>query len=276
VCANGAEGVGQWKAPTAQARTCSGSAGSSSCGLGSNVGCNGFVCASSTACKTTCSMDADCVDGFYCAGGSCQARKSNGSYCTADNNCQSRVCISSTCVECEGWILGGSFPNASDDCPHDRPLCVNNACVPCPSDPTWFEESSCYLDPFDPQGTVKDGSVLIGEGCGTRGFPAVNSRGDWVCSGCGSTTDCPPGQVCVGAGGYGSCRNRGGQPCVSNDCVYGSCPQGGGTCALAGQGSPCDLSQARPASGGCQNACVSASLIEVSASSASTNVSGCQ
>ena len=276
-CTNGAEGVGQWKAPTATTHTCNGSTGSAACQMAS--GCSGNrVCApGGTDCKTTCTKDSDCVDGYHCSSGTCVARKANGS-CSSDLECQSRVCLSSTCVECEGWIVSGAYPNRSDECPHDRPLCVNNACVSCVSDDTWFSDDSCYLSVFDPPGTVKDGSVLIGEGCGNRGFPAINARGDFVCSGCNSTTDCPPGQVCASTqGGVGACRNRGGQPCVSNNCIAGSCgDQSPGVCPLAGAGAFCDYSLARPAASGCQGTCTQQGCLEVSSQGASTNVDCCQ
>jgi hypothetical protein len=71
---------------------------------GTTLGCGGssmmstcasnLVCADTTSCAPNCSAhgDADCVSGYYCAGGNCTAKIVDGTACTANNQCASGVC----------------------------------------------------------------------------------------------------------------------------------------------------------------------------------------
>ena len=235
-CTNGVAGNGQWTVPTFRPRICSGtSTGSAACQLSAgNVGCAGHsACLDGTSCRTNCVQDTDCIDGYYCASdGTCQARLPTSplSVCSADQQCQSRVCVGS-CVECD----------TIDDCPRTRPACVDHACVRCDADPDYVAELGCHVNP-------NDGSMDPTLFCGTRTYPQTN----YSC-GCGLLNECPIGSVCTGS----ACKIRGGQPCVTDNCAYGQCPNGGGVCPweLVPPQSPCtQTSAARSASSGCDPA----------------------
>ena len=217
----GGEGVGQWRAPSASYHTCNGSTGTAACEPHTTCPLSLVCAASGTACRTSCTKDADCIDGYYCSGGgSCVYRKTPGNGCSRDLECQSRVCVGGVCVECDSF----------DDCPHNKPACISHVCHPCYDDPDLFEGDFCVRSLFDP--TNPSGSMDPLSWCGARTYP-IQLSGTDECTGCGSGTDCPSGQVCLNS----TCRNHGGQPCVQNNCTGGNC-QSNGTCPLDGIGDP--------------------------------------
>src|SRR5262249_21872911 len=61
-----------------------------------------------------CTTDADCASGFYCAAGSCTAKKANGVACTGANQCTSGNCVDGVCCNsacggaCDACNLAGS------------------------------------------------------------------------------------------------------------------------------------------------------------------------
>jgi hypothetical protein len=241
VCTNGTPGNGQFTAPNFRTRTCNGTtASSSACQMGTgNVGCQGnLVCLDATTCRQSCVQETDCADGYYCAAGTCVVRlpTSLSSVCSRDQQCLSRVCLG-TCVECD----------TIDDCPRTRPACVNHACVRCDADQEYVDEMGCHVNP-------NDGSMDPQLFCGTRTYPQSN----YTC-GCGSVNECPIGSVCTGS----SCLIRGGQPCVTDNCAFGHCPSGGGTCPWEQPKLPCtqtssprsSSSGCDPAQGGCTGLC---------------------
>jgi hypothetical protein len=68
---------------------------------GSNAGCNGFVCASTSACKTApCVADTDCDQLSFCkADGTCAARVD------AMGSCADTDCKVTGCRECSGTLM---------------------------------------------------------------------------------------------------------------------------------------------------------------------------
>jgi hypothetical protein len=70
---------------------------SNACVAGSPAQCAGnFICANATSCKTACSADADCVNGFFCknpgASGTCVGKNAAGGSCSANDQCSSGLC----------------------------------------------------------------------------------------------------------------------------------------------------------------------------------------
>jgi hypothetical protein len=62
-------------------------------GQGTPACANGYACnGSSQSCPTSCSGDAGCQGGFYCAGGVCTAQGGVGQSCTANDQCLSGIC----------------------------------------------------------------------------------------------------------------------------------------------------------------------------------------
>ncbi|MBI2395501.1 MAG: hypothetical protein HYV09_38395, partial [Deltaproteobacteria bacterium] len=110
------------------------SCGSASCtaGVATNAGtCNGagtctqstttcgnYACGATT-CKTSCTVDTDCATGsYYCAGGACVAKKTNGDACTGNNACTSGNCVSGICCDtsCTGAGLSCAITGSLGKC----------------------------------------------------------------------------------------------------------------------------------------------------------------
>jgi hypothetical protein len=189
------------------------------------------VCLDGTSCRTNCVREVDCIDGYYCASdGTCQQRMSTStsSHCTKDQQCQSRVCMG-TCVQCD----------KDDDCPRNLAVCLSNVCTPCDDNvPAYWDAGECHENPID-------GSFQSEYRCGTRTYP----QSDYSCS-CGSSNECPIGSICDN----NTCLIRGGQPCVTNNCAFGSCTNG--VCPMEPGGKACTVtSLSRAGSSGCSGTC---------------------
>jgi len=96
---SGAVGRGECGAPTCVASTlttptCN---GSGSCTTGTKSCLPSSCNTAGNACQTTCTKDADCGSGFYCAGTSCAAKKASGKTCTVANECVSGSCVDGVC-----------------------------------------------------------------------------------------------------------------------------------------------------------------------------------
>jgi hypothetical protein len=232
-CTNGSQGNGQWASPTFHPKNCNGTGtGDAACALSTgNLGCSGnVVCLDGASCRTNCVREVDCVDGSYCASdGTCKQRMpiSPMSVCTKDQQCQSRVCMGS-CVQCD----------QNDDCPRNTPICSSNVCIPCYEVPRYMDQDGCQPPDY---ASMSSESAF----CGTRTFPQT----DYSCK-CGTLSECPVGSIC----NNNTCLIRGGQPCVTNNCAYGSCTNG--VCPLGPPDTPCaSTSLSRAASSGCIGAC---------------------
>jgi subtilisin-like proprotein convertase family protein len=81
--------------------------------------CSPYRCADAVMCRTSCSDDAHCVTGFYCAGSTCVAKKANGQTCSGANECSSSFCVdgyccNSTCTgSCRACNVAGSLGSCS-------------------------------------------------------------------------------------------------------------------------------------------------------------------
>lgn len=78
-----------WHAPD----TCD---GAGNCPDSGTVSCNPYQC-DGEACATSCSTDAECVAGYYCAGGQCLPVLTLGAPCADAADCQSGYCVDGVC-----------------------------------------------------------------------------------------------------------------------------------------------------------------------------------
>jgi hypothetical protein len=86
-----------------------------SCQANDTTGCPGhLICASATACKSSCAGDGDCIAGHYCnAGSSCVPKQADGGTCTRAGQCSSGICADGYCCNatcsgaCEACNLAG-------------------------------------------------------------------------------------------------------------------------------------------------------------------------
>jgi hypothetical protein len=76
--------------------------GATACVPGTPEACGmGLICADATSCKTSCSVDSDCVStGDHCSsgGGGCDPDQPDGDGCSANNECSSGVCAAYCCT----------------------------------------------------------------------------------------------------------------------------------------------------------------------------------
>ena len=82
---------------------------------------NHLTCLDSTKCRTGCSQDGHCQEGYYCLGGGCFAKRSDGSSCSSANECQSDYCDSGLCC------AGGTCCTSATPC-IDGNSCTADAC----------------------------------------------------------------------------------------------------------------------------------------------------
>jgi len=85
---------------------------------GASPSCAPYSCGGGAACPTTCTSDAGCATGFYCAvGGTCTKVKDNKAACDAKTDCASppcRQCASGFCVD--GYCCGTACDGPCDEC----------------------------------------------------------------------------------------------------------------------------------------------------------------
>lgn len=212
--------------------TCNGTA--ASCPAGGPVSCPGGYSCGGVSCKTSCSADEDCVQGFFCDIGpnTCAARLANGAGCARGSQCQSSLCDPGT-GKCQSCSTGA-------DCSPSLDTCGGNACVV-------DGAVNCLLASNCPVAGWGNTCSGVGGACVCNGSGQCNGRAP-LCNGGTSTCACtaatgaicPVGMLCTGAGGAGTCAWRAGMPCCGNaDCQSGLCSPATRTCAGAAKGMPC-------------------------------------
>jgi hypothetical protein len=228
-CNNSGDTNGQWAVGAVTKKVCDGvTAGACTQVDTSTQSCGNLTCASTSACRTTCAVDSDCIVGDYCASGACTPRKANGTSCTANNQCISFTCDPNThlCGQCVHNPSGTN--NDFQHCNPNTSRCdTNDTCIGCT---TFSNGTSTYSS--------------CG-GFGTAGSPAnaCSSNGACICS---KDTDCAGGQgpfcvtgrcACTPGGQWcawgtvctaaRACKIAAGFPCVAaSDCASGTCTNG--------------------------------------------------
>jgi hypothetical protein len=171
------------------------------------------------SCSTRCVSAADCQDGFFCDGGTCRIKRTQGQACTAAGQCASGACVDGVCCNsacnqtCELCNLTGSV----GEC---RPIpagvdpggeCAATSAATCGTDGTCNGAGACRLHL---PGTVCAAATCSGQTassarlCNGRGAclppPATVDCGGFACSGdscgtvCSGAAGCAPGFTCNG------------------------------------------------------------------------------
>src|SRR6185295_3832885 len=149
------------------ARTCN---GTGTCSTVSSGSCSPYACGTG-ACKTSCTVNADCDTGRYCAAGSCVSTKALGAACAGGGECSSGSCVDGVCCES---ACGG-------------------ACQACVASKTTQSDGLCrpVSNNTDPDNECAQQAQ---SSCGTDG----------VCDGAGACRKWASGTVCVAAGCTGT------------------------------------------------------------------------
>ncbi|MDY0000802.1 MAG: MopE-related protein [Polyangia bacterium] len=233
---NGSGACRLWASGTeCVAQSCTGSTlylpdtcnGSGTCSDNGSAPCSPYVCnTTGTACRTDCSLDTHCVTGYYCSGGSCLLKQTDGQSCTAGGQCQSGNCVDGYC--CNSDCLG---PCRACNVSGSLGTCVNHTIN---TDP----EGGC------PTCQICDG---LGEctnaasntdpknNCSAEAQSTCNLNGQ--CDGSGACAFWPSGTVCVSAvcldedtlslsdtcNGSGTCVDMGTQECLPYICSGAAC-----------------------------------------------------
>lgn len=154
--------------------------GRGTCPVATVTSCGGFGCAG-TACKASCTTDADCASGTpYCSGGNCQAKKPLGRVCSlgtecASGNCVNGVCCgSASCPACQACNLG-----TPGTCNTKAAGTADSACV----------STDCNSGTCNGMGSCsKAGDGVM---CGTNRFCRLGA-----CGACTPNQSCQPNNSC--------------------------------------------------------------------------------
>ncbi|HVZ71134.1 MAG TPA: hypothetical protein VHJ20_02060 [Polyangia bacterium] len=224
--------------------------GAGACASASTSSCTPYICGAN-ACKTTCTIDADCMAPYTCqgsAGAKSCALKPNGQACTAGSMCISGNCVdgvccgSASCPSCQACNLSGTgacSPVAAGT-PAPASFCADEGAASCGNNgkcdgnggcQNYGDGTSCSLATC-PSGA---GSLVMAGTCqaGVCSKP-TQSCAPYFCNGvtacqttCGSSTDCTTGYYCTGVGGTCVLKKAGGAACTADgQCSTGHCTDG--------------------------------------------------
>jgi hypothetical protein len=243
--------------------------GNGTCLIGAPVTCAPFICAG-TACRISCTVDAECAPGNTCVNGSC-GKKPNGQRCVAAGECLSNFCVDGVCCEnaCTGSCVYCASPNARGRCTNvgagavdPRGVCVDRGAASCGTNGRCNGSRACQ--------TYANGTVCRAASCnattnlrtaqgtcnnGACTSPAAASCAPYKCNGtacgntCGTTNDCATPNICQGS----SCGKKGlGQICArADECASNFCAQG--VCCNSACTATCQSCNIPGAVGTCSN-----------------------
>jgi len=212
--------------------------------------CAPYLCDSGgTVCAGTCTVNADCAGGTYCAGGVCAPRLAAGARCGASSQCASGHCVDGVCCDaaCSGQCEACDVPGSVGTCTPTvgapagvRPACVDDGSA-CGGACDGSHRTACIYPnaPIPCRAAACSGGVATlaasCDGSGRCPAPQQQTCDPYSCAGatcagtCIADGDCagsPPGWcsggVCVAKLGAGRACARAGQ-CGSGSCVDGVC-----------------------------------------------------
>ncbi len=188
---------------------------------------NNLVCnATGTACLTSCTVSANCANGYYCSAGTCLAQQAQGP-CSGDDACATGICgADGTGYCCAASCATADATCGATDC-DDAGTCVY------PSASTACGTSGC------------NGAIISSQAaCGGEGscvVPVVADCSPYACSGtsclssCTDNTACAPGNLCDTTSST-CCSGPGDNGTLNVDSVLGDDSV---TCCGTGSNTPC-------------------------------------
>jgi hypothetical protein len=213
-----------------QSRTCD---GAGTCRPATTATCTPFACGAS-ACKVTCTTNADCVAPNVCASGSC-GKLPPGAACTAAASCVSGFCAQGVCCDtaCTGTCLSCALAGSAGTCspvPSGKPPAVLTQCAATAA-------AGCLADGLcDGAGHCRDwpgGTQCAAASCtGASLTPAATCDGAGTCKPVTAGT-CPGNLTCDTTAN--ACK----ETCTTNaDCVSPTVCSSG-SCSLKPNGTTC-------------------------------------
>ena len=225
------------------AATCN---GTGACPAPVTTPCTPFVCGA-TACKTTCTIDTDCIGGDFCSAGACVPKKANGATCAGTNQCTSGFCVdgfccnaacTASCTACSNAKTGGS----NGTCAAMTVGATDTRCVPAPpcgNTGKCAAAGACQLAPNTTScrtASCSTGTATAAANCngaGTCPAPVTTPCAPFICGATACTTTCTTsancaagaqctGGLCVGCAG-GTCKANGVACAAGNECASGFC-----------------------------------------------------
>ena len=239
--------------------------GMGSCKTSPPIPCAPFVCGGN-ACKSRCTVDADCTGGNSCQNGSC-GKKGPGQNCQSNVQCASNFCVEGVCCDsacygtcrscalavsrgqCRNIAAGQIDPRIAAGLRDAAQICANDGVASCDRNGLCNGNGGCQLYP---QGTrcgaqsCNDTTDVYTrpsqcDGAGNCRAGTTTACAPYQCNGavcadsCASSAQCVAPNTCSANGSCGKKPN--GANCSSDaQCERGNCEQGV-CCATACTGS---------------------------------------
>jgi hypothetical protein len=248
--------------------------GAGACVTPASSSCFPFHCGG-TACKATCSADADCVSPNVCGNGSC-GLKSPGAACGDGTECGSGICAQGVCCKtaCAGACMSCDLPATPGTCApvesggtDPTGTCVNAGASSCGATGFCNGAGACQLygagTPCAPTSCpMGQTSQALGRTCDGAGLckaAVMQSCAPFACNGTACNTTCVSDNACAAPDicdlTVNTCGNkkRLGQSCTANgDCLTGNSCVDGVCCASAACGT-CQACNIAGVEGTCTN-----------------------
>jgi hypothetical protein len=264
--ANGGVGRGECGSPSCIGSTLSTPVcnGAGSCTTGTKSCLPSSCNVGGNACQTSCTTDANCGTGFYCASSLCAAKKTPGTACTAANQCVSGNCVDGVCCSslcggpCEACNESGKAGTCTPVTGTPRtghPVC-NGAGTTCGGTCDGTNTAFCS---YPNVGKLCNGGCTAGavERCSASGtcLAPVPCLGNFACADpstclntCATDGECASGFYCA-SGACKSTLGNGGLCSADDQCKSGHCVAG--TCCAGA----CGAFACNPSGAACKTTC---------------------
>jgi hypothetical protein len=206
--------------PLGSIHTLDGTCATGTCAA-TTASCGAYMCDTDGDCRTSCTLDTDCVVGKYCSGGQCVDKLAKGKMCSGGNQCgtgncvESVCCDSAACGQCQSCAIAGSLGECTSvGAGNADPslTCKNDGFMTCGHNGKCENDDSCQF---------YGGATM----CAAALCSGNQISSDRFCDGAGH---CPAATV----------TNCGAYNCKDTMTCYGDCTNDGdGHCAT---GSTCD------------------------------------
>jgi hypothetical protein len=221
--------------------------GAGSCQAATTMSCGQYRCGAG-ACKTSCTVDTDCIDSAFCSSGACTSKLTGGIGCSGGNQCSSGFCTDGVCCNvsactgtCNACNVNGSGTCTSIPLGQAAPsgqcatgaACGNtgtcngaSGCQQVANGTSCGSPASCGArsSQFQPASACNGAGACVPPSAVTCGNNLACTATGCTRTGCSQDADCANGYYCNG----GSCAaQQTSGACTNNDqCATGFCTDG--------------------------------------------------